>query len=79
MGSWGQVSLAYTATAADAGNKIGIKMWGAKYVKFEDVTLFHSSEPLASDPQVDLYEDKKIDFKDYAVLADQWLDEQLWP
>ena len=39
VGSWEQVSLAYTATAADAGNKIGIKMWGAKYVTFEDVTL----------------------------------------
>jgi len=39
VGSWGEVSLPYTATAADAGNKIGIKMWGAKYVTFEDVTV----------------------------------------
>ena len=29
---------------------------------------------------VDLHgNDKKIDFKDYAVLADGWLDEKLWP
>jgi len=28
---------------------------------------------------IDLNEDKVIDFKDYAVLADQWLDERLWP
>jgi hypothetical protein len=28
---------------------------------------------------IDLNGDKVIDFKDYAVLADQWLDEQLWP
>ncbi len=27
----------------------------------------------------DLNEDKRVDFKDYAVLADSWLDEQLWP
>jgi hypothetical protein len=27
----------------------------------------------------DLYQDDVIDFKDYAVLADQWLDEQIWP
>jgi len=27
----------------------------------------------------DLNEDKKVDFKDYAILADVWLDEQLWP
>lgn len=31
--------------------------------------------PLAAD----LNEDKKVDFKDYAILADAWLDEQLWP
>ncbi len=44
VGSWGQVSLVYTATAADAGKKIGIKMYGDKYVTFEDVTLFYSSD-----------------------------------
>jgi hypothetical protein len=76
--SWEQVSLTYTATAADAGKKIGIKMWGDSEVAFEDVTLFHSSEPPA-DPRVNLYEDKKIDFKDFAELAVWWLDEQLWP
>jgi hypothetical protein len=27
----------------------------------------------------DLNQDDVIDFKDYAVLADQWLDEQIWP
>lgn len=27
----------------------------------------------------DLYEDLKIDFKDYAELAAWWLDEQLYP
>jgi len=27
----------------------------------------------------DLYQDDVIDFKDYAVLLDQWLNEQLWP
>ncbi len=27
----------------------------------------------------DLNEDKTVDFKDYAVLADAWLDEQPWP
>ena len=27
----------------------------------------------------DLNEDKRVDFKDYAILADAWLDEQLWP
>ena len=43
VGSWGQASLVYTATAADAGKKIGIKMYGDEYVTFEDVTLFHSA------------------------------------
>ena len=44
VGSWQQVSLEYTATAADAGNRIGIKMQAATYVTLEDVTLFHSSD-----------------------------------
>ena len=39
VGSWQQVSLVYTAMAADAGKKIGIKMQGAQFVSFEDVTL----------------------------------------
>ena len=37
--SWGQVSLDYTATAADAGNRIGIKMWSNEEVAFDDVGL----------------------------------------
>jgi len=28
---------------------------------------------------VDLHDDEKINFKDFAVLTDTWLDEQLWP
>jgi hypothetical protein len=55
--AWGQVSVVYTATAADAGNKIGIKMKGNQYVSFEDVAL--SYEPAAAvtinvDPTSDL-------------------------
>jgi len=34
-------------------------------------------QPLMS--PADLNADDKIDFKDFAVLADYWLDEQLWP
>ena len=52
VGSWQQVSLVYTATAADASNRIGIKMQGATYVTFEDVTLHgppKAREPLPSD------------------------------
>jgi hypothetical protein len=39
----------------------------------DNVTLFRSSE------RVNLYEDMKIDFKDFAVLADRFLDEDMWP
>ncbi|MCK4293917.1 MAG: hypothetical protein KAY65_12020, partial [Planctomycetes bacterium] len=55
VGSWQQVSLVYTATDADAGKKIGIKMWGEKYVTFEDVTLDVEYDPTA--PSVDAGED----------------------
>ncbi|MHC4323658.1 MAG: LamG domain-containing protein [Planctomycetota bacterium] len=34
---------------------------------------------LSVDEDIDLYDDEKIDFKDFAVLADTWLNEQLWP
>ena len=37
--AWEQISLDYTATAADAGKKIGIKMWSNEEVAFDDVTL----------------------------------------
>jgi hypothetical protein len=31
------------------------------------------------DPAINLYNDGVIDLKDYAVIADTWLDELLWP
>ena len=53
IGEWGQASLVYTATAADAGKKIGIKMQGATYVTFEDVTLSVSTpEPVKVDMEI---------------------------
>jgi len=30
-------------------------------------------------PEVDVYEDGKVDLRDYAVLADRWLEDSLWP
>ncbi len=58
---------------------------GGEGADFDDVTLFHSPEPLTEIPRAaerrfDLYEDEKIDFKDFAELAAWWLDEvPLWP
>ena len=48
----------------------------AELIYLADKTSMHI--PLAR-PEVDLATDGKIDFKDYAVMADNWLDEQLWP
>ena len=45
--SWEQVNLVYTATAADAGRKIGIKMSSDEYVAFDSVTLSFD-EPVAA-------------------------------
>ena len=51
VGSWEQVSLDYTATAADAGKKIGIKIeTTAEFVTFEDVTLSYVDTGLAGNP-----------------------------
>ena len=51
----------------------------------DDVRIYNyalsSSEVfyLAGGSPVDLNDDMKIDFKDYAAFAEQWLEEQLWP
>jgi len=29
--------------------------------------------------QADLFNDGKVDFKDYSMLADSWLEQELWP
>ncbi|GAI96992.1 unnamed protein product, partial [marine sediment metagenome] len=42
VGDWEQASLMYTAAAADAGKKIGIKMYGDSYVAFDSVTLSYT-------------------------------------
>ena len=61
VGSWEQVSLVYTATATDAGNRIGIKMQGADFVTFEDVTLY--GHPKTRDPRP----------ADGALVMDTWV------
>jgi hypothetical protein len=63
-GDWEQVSLVYTATAADAGKRIGIKMSGEQgesYVTFEDVTLYGPPKPRDPVPA------------DGAMIMDTWL------
>ncbi|MHC4624590.1 MAG: hypothetical protein ACYS4W_11890, partial [Planctomycetota bacterium] len=30
-------------------------------------------------PAVDLYKDGKVNFRDYAILADTWLKDSFWP
>jgi hypothetical protein len=67
-GDWEQVSLVYTATAADAGKRIGIKMSGEEgesYIAFEDVTLY--GPPKARDPVP----------ADGAMIMDTWVN-LLW-
>jgi hypothetical protein len=36
-------------------------------------------EYLAGTPMIDINKDGSIDFKDYALMADVWLEELLWP
>ena len=40
------------------------------YIQVPSIADLHSEEPILS---------RSVNFKDFAVLADQWLDEQLWP
>ena len=50
VGSWQQVSLVYTATAADEGKQIGIKMKGDAWVTFDDFALSYKIPYIASSP-----------------------------
>ena len=59
--SWKQVSLVYTATAADHGKKIGIKLQGDAWVTFDDVTLSYG-DPKARNPEP----------ADGALVLDTW-------
>jgi hypothetical protein len=34
---------------------------------------------MPQNPAINAHDDGTVDFKDYAVLADQWLDALLWP
>ncbi|MHC4643258.1 MAG: PA14 domain-containing protein, partial [Planctomycetota bacterium] len=43
---WLHKSVSYTATAADAGKKIGIKMYGDIYVTFDEITLLYDGPGL---------------------------------
>jgi hypothetical protein len=63
-GDWEQISLEYTATAADAGKRIGIKMSGEEgesYIAFDDVTLY--GPPKTRDPVP----------ADGAMIMDTWV------
>jgi hypothetical protein len=59
--SWKQVSCVYTATAADHGKKIGIKLQGDAWVTFDDVTLSYGP-PKARNPEP----------ADGALVMDTW-------
>jgi len=47
-------------------------------VYLEDLKIM-AEEWLTSGTKADLVEDNNVNFKDYAVLMDGWLDEKLWP
>jgi len=51
-----------------------------RIVDYLDIEIL-SNEWLSSGTELaaDLYEDDTVDLKDYAELADAWLEEQLWP
>ena len=60
--SWKQVSLVYTATVADDGKKIGLKIRGDTWVTFDDVSLLYGP-PKSRDPNP----------ADGSLIADTWV------
>jgi hypothetical protein len=51
VGEWEQVNLVYTATAADGGKKIGIKMYGDRYMTFDEVALSYATGGIVTAPR----------------------------
>ena len=49
-GTWGKATLSYTATATDAGKRIGIAFWGGGDAAIDDVTVI--SDVITSQPPV---------------------------
>jgi hypothetical protein len=76
---WKQVSLVYTATAADDGNKIGIKMQGDAWVTFDDVSLSYGPPKTMNPSPVDgsMIEDTWVNLSwspgDRAVSSDVYI------
>jgi len=72
VGTWEQVSLVYKATAADAGNKIGIKLKGnATVCMFDDVTLFRSVPVDIVVPDAS-FDDQVLDSGGYAYITEDY-------
>jgi hypothetical protein len=88
-GTWVEFTRSYNSIpAGDVTVLVGTRDdlgtgWTGNRASVDNISLSNNSEPLPILPlaarRVDLYEDNKIDFKDFAELAVWWLDEQLWP
>jgi hypothetical protein len=59
------------------GDLDDVRIYSRALSQAEIASLAGHTSPF-SEP-FDTYQDGTVDFKDYAVLADQWLHEQLWP
>jgi len=80
------VSLTYIPDEADEpldGQPLQIRVMSHSddgYAFFDDVKLFRGSVSGSGSPQEpDLYPDMIINFKDFAVLADRFLEEEMFP
>ncbi|MDH4241268.1 MAG: LamG domain-containing protein, partial [Phycisphaerae bacterium] len=80
--------LGYTGSISNADHSFEIGRGGDNSYNFsgalDDVRLYNvaltDTDILGlSGLRTDLYEDKKINFKDYALIADKYLEEILWP
>ncbi len=53
---------------------------GDCFVDYDDLDILTNNWLLLpANPNIDLYKDNAINFKDYAVLANKWLQTALWP
>jgi hypothetical protein len=76
FGSDTQATVVFGACEQNGGNPFNGDL---DEIRIYDYALSAAEVFYLAEPAVDLNNDNKVNFADFAILADAWLDELLWP
>ncbi|MHC4748776.1 MAG: LamG-like jellyroll fold domain-containing protein [Planctomycetota bacterium] len=81
-GSTGTIDSGYPTVIGQDGTEMYSNGWFEGViddVRFYNSVLTQENVLYLTDMSTDLNDDNRVDLKDFAILGDTWLDEQLWP